>query len=69
MSRQKRTSVMVITVVETNRFGYEEHIVSHGVDVDTGKDIVMQQQPVKYYGNSIRFDAESNEFWLWDVEE
>lgn len=61
-----RTSIIVITTVETNRFGYEEHIVSHGIDTITGKLVIMQAEPVKYYGNQIKYCPDTNEFWLYN---
>lgn len=54
---------MVIVVTERNKKGDLEEIISHGVDMETGRDVIMQCIPVKSC-DYIYYDKESGEYFL-----
>jgi len=57
------TMIIVITYTElSKRTGLKEVIASHGVDIDTGKLIILPQESTQQIG--ARFDANIGEYVL-----
>lgn len=55
--------IVVITYKEKNPYsGLVEHIVSHGVDLETNKLVVLPQVPVDQLG--VLYDTKMGEFIL-----
>lgn len=58
-----KSNIMVITVKEEDSRGRLIEIISHGVDMDTGRDIIMQQIPIKEC-DYVYYDTISGEYFL-----
>lgn len=55
--------IIVIAYKETDEYGNENEIISHGVDTVTFKNIPLPQDDVRYV-NYVKFDKEIGEYIL-----
>ena len=60
------SDILLITCTETNkRTGKKETIVSHGIDMDSGKTIILPCDPIEVFVRTCgaRFDQDMGE-WI-----
>jgi hypothetical protein len=55
--------IIVITHRETDEYGNEVEMISHGIDTATLKNITLPQDDVRYV-NYMKFDKEIGEYIL-----
>lgn len=55
--------IIVITHRETDEYGNEVELISHGFDTATYKNITLPQDDVRYV-NYVKFDKEIGEYIL-----
>lgn len=58
--------IIVITYRETDEYGHEVEVVSHGIDTTTLKNITLSQDDVRYV-NYVKFDREIGEYVLKEI--
>lgn len=57
------SKVMVIVVTETDDYGRTRNIISHGVNMDTGRDVIMQCVDVNSV-DYVYYDKDVGEYFL-----
>lgn len=60
--------IALILYSEKDKYGHTRQVVSHGVDTNTLRNIVLSQDPIEYYIRECQAFKHPEHGWCIDVE-